>query len=97
MKKHSDEIYKISRIQTKRQQGYIWFMKSVHDHIPEAFYKRKYIESVENNEKGKDEQQKVGKRISQHVKIGEIPYSQEVGTSRGKETWVNNVQIQKRI
>ena len=54
-------------------------MKSIHDHILEAFYKRKYIESVENNEKGKHEQQKGGKPISKHVKIGQMPYSQTIG------------------
>ena len=86
VKNHSDEICKISRLQAKRQQGYIWFMKSIHDHILEAFYKRKYIESVEINETGKDEQHKVGKPTSKHVKIGEIPYSREVGQIDGRNS-----------
>ena len=41
VKNHSDEICKLSSIQAKRQQGYIWFTKAVHNHILEAFYVRK--------------------------------------------------------
>ena len=78
VKNHTDEMCKISRIQAERQQGYIWFMKAVHNHILEAFYKRKYFESVETNEQSKDEQQTNGKTTCNHVKLREISYSQDV-------------------
>ena len=75
---HSDGICKISRIQAKSQHAYICFTKAVHNHILEAFYKRKYLESVENKEAGHGEQQASGKTTCKHVKIGETQYSQEV-------------------
>ena len=53
-------------------------MKAIHSHILEAFYKRKYFESVETNEQSKDEQLKSGNTICKHVEIGEISYNQEI-------------------
>ena len=52
-------------------------MKAVHNHILGAFYKRKYLESIETNEQSKDEQQANGNHL-QTCKNREHSYSQEV-------------------
>ena len=78
VKNHSDEICKISKIQAQRQYGYIVFIKNIHDHILEAFYKKEYIESVILNENEKEGQQKVANQTIKHIQIGEISYNQDL-------------------
>ena len=102
VKNHSDEICKISRIQAQRQQGYILFIKNIHDHILEAFYKREYIENVELNKNEKDGQQQIVNPVTKHVQIGEIPYSQDLLRTDSRDlTCVghgrNDVQVQERV
>lgn len=65
-------------MQAKRQQGYICFTKTIHDHILEAFYKTKYLERVENINQAHDEQQTSATNTCKHIQIGEIPCSQEL-------------------
>ena len=57
VKDHTDEVCKIGKYQTQRQQNYIQFTKEVHSRILEAFYKRKYLESGQNKESTTDPQQ----------------------------------------
>ena len=77
VKDHSGKICKISRIQAQRQYKIVRLTKEVHNHILEAFYKKKYLESIETNEPSQDQQQTNGRITCKHIKIGEVQYSQE--------------------
>ena len=77
VKDHSEEICKISRIQAQRQQRYVKLTKEVHNHILEAFYKKKYLESIEIKEPSHEQQQTNRKITCKYMKVGEVQYSHE--------------------
>ena len=78
VKDHAGEICKLSRIQAQRQHKYMKFTKEAHSHILEAFYKRKYMESVEMKETTTDPQQTNRTTPNKFITICEIHYNQEI-------------------
>ena len=49
VKGHTEELVEISGVLARRQNKYVEFDKNIHDHILEAFYKRKFLECIELN------------------------------------------------
>ena len=86
VKWHTDGLCQISRVLARRQSRYIVFIKNVHDHILQAFYKRKYLECIDlNKEETSDQVNKNATKKITLIQKGEVSYSNKAEQAEEKE------------